>query len=155
MTVHEHDDPGRRRDDPYRELNDRLSALERDFSRMRTELNTIKLEQTHMSSLFTARFATLEKAQELMIAELRAVNQGINSMASEADKSPAGRSLLNLIEEHSHGAMERNHQIRHLQEWQTKADGVFSVLTFVGWSGLITAGASLFWVAMRAFGKLP
>lgn len=142
-------------DDP---LYQRLTQLEAKFGTLENKVNTLTLEQKHMLEMFSAKFNTLERTQELMISEVRGLNQSIVNMAAEADKSPAGRGLLNLIDElrkhgvaHDGEAKSRDASIKDLQEWQNKIDGVLYVLKWMGASGV----AALVWVALRTFGKVP
>lgn len=142
-------------DDP---LYERLLRLEVQVGTLETKVNTLTLEQKHMLEMFGARFSTLERTQELMISEVRGLNQSIVNMAAEADKSPAGRGLLKMIQEirdegdvSDGDALRREERVKALTEWQNKVDGVLYVLKWMGLSGVV----SLIWVALRAFGKAP
>lgn len=135
-------------DDP---LYERLTRLEVQFGTLETKVNTLGLEQKHMLELFGARFSTLERAQDVAISELRSMNSSIASMASEADKSPAGRTLLRAIEDMSENQSERADALDELHEWQSKIEGVLGFVKWMGLPGVI----ALLWVALRAFGKAP
>lgn len=135
-------------DDP---IYQRLTRLEHHVGTLETKVNTLTLEQKHMLDLFGARFSTVEKQQEHALSELRSLSTMIAAMASEPDKSPAGRALLRSIEEFAAGAEERAKAVAELKKWQQHVDGVLYVLKWLGASGV----AALVWVALRAFGKVP
>lgn len=135
-------------DDP---LYERLLRLENHVSALETKVNTLSLEQKHMLDLFSARFGTLERSQELTLSELRSLTGTINTMASEADKSPAGRTILSALRKFEEGAQERTDGLEALRQWQQRVDGVLMILKWMGASGV----AALVWVALRAFGKVP
>lgn len=135
-------------DDP---LYERLTRLELQVGTLETKVNTLSLEQKHMLDLFGARFSTIEKQQELALSELRALGTMLSTMASEPDKSPAGRALLRAIQDFEYGAEERQRGLVHLKEWQHRVDGVLNLLKWMGLPGL----AAFVWVALRVFGKVP
>lgn len=142
-------------DDPVYE---RLTKLEATVGTLETKVNTLTLEQKHMLDMFGARFSTLERTQELLISEVRSLNQSITHMAAEADKSPAGRALLKMIQdireegEVSDGdANRREDRVKALAEWQQRVDGVLFVLKWMGASGV----TALVWMALKTFGKVP
>lgn len=135
-------------DDP---LYERLTRLEGQVGTLETKVNALSLEQKHMLDLFGARFSTLERAQDLAISELRSMNSNIATMASEADKSPAGRTLLRAIKDMSESESNRAGALKELHDWQSKVEGVLGLLKWMGLPGII----ALLWVALRAFGKAP
>lgn len=135
-------------DDP---LYERLQRLENTVAALETKVNTLSLEQKHMLDLFGARFSTVERSQDLALSELRALTSQITTMASEADKSPAGRMLLKALGEMQKDARDGQDGIDGLKEWQQRVDGVLKILQWMGLSGV----AALIWVALRAFGKVP
>lgn len=142
-------------DDP---LYDRLTQLEAKFGLLEGKVNTLTLEQKHMLDMFSARFSTLERTNELMISEVRGLRESIVNMAAEADKSPAGRGLIRMIQDlrdhgdaHDGEAERRELAIKALADWQQRVDGVLYLLKWMGASGV----AALVWVALRSFGKVP
>lgn len=142
---HEH---GRRREDPFEELYRRIAGLERDVTSLNNQVGTMKLEQTHMVALFTARFLTVEKSNDLLLSEMRALNNQFQTMASEPDKSPAGRALLARIDE----AEDLKKQLTDMKAQLDQIIGGLLLMKTVGFSGLISGVAALVWVAMRSFG---
>lgn len=139
-------------DDP---LYERLLRLETQVTALERKTDTLSMEQKHMYDLFSARFSTIERSQDLALSELRGLVSKIDVMAAEADKSPAGRSILAKLSEFNDGARERQDGISELNEFKQKVEGALGLLNFVGWSGLCTGAVALIWVALRAMGKVP
>jgi hypothetical protein len=125
--------------DPFDEMSGRLAQVERDVNGLKHEVSTVKLEQKHMVDLFSARFLTLEKSHELTISELRSLNTNITTMASEPDKSPAGRRMMEAIEEIR---LSTGRAIGELQKAEEDNDDwrkeVMGVLKFFRWVGPVT-----------------
>jgi hypothetical protein len=139
-------------DDP---LYQRLMRLESQVGALENKVNTLTLEQQHMLALFGARFTTLEKSMELTFSEVRAINVQLSTMASEVEKSPAGRMILRRFDELDENHDDNQAEISKLRDRMNAYDGGFGLIKWIGVSGLISGLSALFWVWLRAQGVAP
>lgn len=148
----------RRADDRERELNTRLSHLERSYEELQgtvlkldATINVVKLEQSHIKELFDARLKTIEKGQELQVAELKGIGVKIEAMASEAEKTPMGRMIVGHISDVQQELGRHETKLNDVQAWQTRVDGVLLMLKFMGASGVAALAVAL----LRMFHVFP
>ena len=148
----------RRAEDRDRELNARLETLERRYQDLEkavtgldATVNLLKVEQKHAGELFDARLRGIEKGQELHTSKLDGLAALITTMASDPDKSPAGKALVAHIADVEGRCAAQAATIEELTKWQTRIDGAFLLVKFTGWSGLI----ALIVLILRALNIIP
>jgi len=147
----------RRIDDRDRMLHTRLDQMERDYMSLVNKvtalefgMQSIKSEQGHLKDLMDARLKVIEKSQELQLTKLDQLSANITSMASDVEKTPAGRTLQNMIQTmamtvDSHGTTLARHADVHNEIilWQKSVDSVISVMKWMGPTGIIALGLTL------------
>jgi len=97
----------------------------------------------HQKELSNAHLRLLERAQELQLAKIEQLSRDIQAMASDVDKSPAGRQVKMTLEEHRKAIEEQAGTNAALTTWQNRVDGVLTVLQWVGAGGLIALAISI------------
>jgi hypothetical protein len=141
-------------DDP-RDLSARLSQVESHVAALEGKVNILSLEQRHMLELFRSQFQSIEKSVEVGITEIRAINAQIGLMASEADKSPAGRALLGRLLEYEKSCRDQEHEIADLKRRADQYDGGLGLVKWLGVGGLVSGLSALLWVWLRVQGVSP
>jgi uncharacterized coiled-coil protein SlyX len=155
---------GRRWDDRDKALTARLDHLEQEstangkaIAAVQQDLSLLKVDAQHLKELFASRLSTIETGQALQLAKIEALSERITAMASEPEKTPAGRALITLIETVDGRVKETiaeldRHNIRHeeLERWRSNIDGV---IFFGKWLGVVGISAMLAGL-LKIFGKL-
>lgn len=117
-------------------LYKRLSTLEDHVSTLERQVDRLTNDQKHQSEMSNVQLTLMQKAQELTISKIEALAASITLMSAEADKSPAGRSLIGSIALVSADVEDNTRRIDTLAEWQT---GFRAVIVFIGSvSGLVS-----------------
>jgi hypothetical protein len=152
------DDHQRRSEDRDRELNHRLDQLEKAYStltatvtQLETSVNVVKLEQSHLKEIFDSRMRILEKGQELQLTKIDQVSRDIQLMGSDAEKTPAGRSMIGNLHTVQASCDELGEKVAIHKEWMDRVDGVLTILKWVGAGGLVALGISI----LRLLKMLP
>lgn len=112
-------------------------------SDLKNAVAIVALEQTHLKELFTARVESLEKSYVLLGQKIDGLSRDITNMASDAERSPAGRVLRGQIaivqattDEHTDKLESFAKLHADLFKWQDRVDGVLLLLKWVGGAGL-------------------
>lgn len=132
-----HEDQQRRSEDRDRDLNKRLDALERKVQELDNSVNSVKQEQTHLKEIFAARFAVIEKGQELGLSELKAIAINIANFTTDPERSPIGRQMLLSYRQLEATCGELQDSIKKHEEWQTSVNTVIAIVKWVGISGVV------------------
>ena len=144
-------DQNRRSEDRDRALNERLDRMDREnqslshqVTALEASVQIVKLEQLHLKELIDSRFKAIEKSQELQLSETKSLSAMITAMADDPGKSPAGRSLHNLIatvaqtvDVHSIKLEEHSTVHQEILKWQDQVNGVLGILKWVGAGGVV------------------
>jgi chromosome segregation ATPase len=157
-------------------LHDRLSHLERDLAELKVTigelqngLSLVKVEQGHAKELVSSRLSLIDKSIELLGSKLESLSRDILTMASDADKTPAGRSLLSIVNQTNAlsaenadtieanaqktvtAVNEQQDQIDELKTWKNNIEGVVYFLKWLGAAGAIALLATI----LRALKIIP
>lgn len=132
MTPHE--EQGRRRED---QIDYRVVQLEKNYLDMhqsvldlKSSMGLLEVGQKHQAELLDYRFRSLENVQALLMSKVDSIDKGIQSMASDVTKSPAGRELKAELETVTASVVS-------LTTWKSNVDGILNVMKFLGPMGLV------------------
>jgi hypothetical protein len=131
-------------------LANRLDQMEKEYqalvhtvTTLEHSITVVKIEQSHLKDLVSARLSVIEKSQELQMAKMDQIGNNIIAMGGDPDKTPAGRTILNLlatqahtVDDHSSRLADHNEVHRAIQQWQDRVDGVLYTLKWLGAGGL-------------------
>lgn len=142
MADQEH---SRRSEDRDRNLNGRLDQMERMYNdltakvtQLESSVQFVKLEQGHLKEIFDVRMRGIEKGQEIVLAEMKAIGARIETWATEPEKSVAGRMLKDNLHQISVTCEEHGESIERIRTWIGHADGVLLVFKWTGPLGVIS-----------------
>jgi chromosome segregation ATPase len=152
----------RRSEDRDRALNQRLDKLEESYlamtmtvTKLQTDVNVVKLEQSHLKEIFESRMRVLERGQDLQLSKIDQVSKDLQTIASDIEKTPLGRTLTGYIhdlQERSNAQAltlkEHENVFQQLVQWQNGIESVLSLFKWIGAGTLLTVLAFLFKVLM-------
>lgn len=130
---------GRRKED-----HERFLRLEQNYGELIVEVNALKNkvtavegEQRHMRELFDERFQTQNKVLDHLTDMVRGVVANVELLIRDPDKTPAGRALSTAVAAVNAGNTQLDIRVDVLEKALTRIDGVWLVLKYVGWAGLV------------------
>jgi len=143
-------------------MDRRVEALERQYGELTRKVDHVSSEQNHIKELISQRFATIEKGQELVSAKVDGLSASIQMMASDPDKSPAGRMILKDQQDLQHDVLRLERDILELRTRSDARDressefnGALKFASRASVSGLIIAILSVALLALKAIGVIP
>jgi hypothetical protein len=129
----------RRFDERDKEWLTRLDRLEQSFASLEAQFSLIKLSQTHTDESLKDKFRIIEKSQERHEEKLDEVKSMIQIMATEPDKSPAGRVLLSAIREIDERSVRDEARTDALEKYRDQAEGALYLFKWLTASGVVSA----------------
>lgn len=148
--------PNRRSEDRDRMLTQRLEQLEashaaltRNVAELQSGVNVVKLEQVHLKELLTSQLKIIEKAQELQLSRTEQLSKDIQTMSSDAERTPMGRDLGGKIEQVQIEVVEHREKHDQIERWKNQIDGAILLLKWIGAAGLVSLGLTILrWIKM-------